>query len=160
MIEEDFTHFIELNPHPILLPAIRRNFEVMGVDGLLRGTLFKNENEIASSFETLAALYCDGRDIRWDRVFSVPRRPVPKSVRFPANDGKRTPAARLLPLSAHNREALAARAAALSRLLEDRQDISMNDLCYTVALHRAHHDYRLAAMFRHNRLRQLRRIGI
>lgn len=61
------------------------------------------------------------------------------------------PAPHLLPLSAHTREALAARAQSWLDFLDPGgagQDTGLADLAYTAAVRRSHHDFRLALVVR------------
>ncbi|QSQ15453.1 type I polyketide synthase [Myxococcus landrumensis] len=77
LIEEGHTVFIELSPHPILLPAIERCLQHAKRDGLLLASLRREEAERAVMLESLGALYRAEHPVDWSRLFPEGGRVVP-----------------------------------------------------------------------------------
>lgn len=61
--------FIEMSPHPILLPAIQQGFQHAGKEGMTLPSLRRNEVEQATILSSLGALYTSGYPITWERLY-------------------------------------------------------------------------------------------
>ncbi|WP_194821509.1 type I polyketide synthase [Micromonospora sp. S-DT3-3-22] len=75
------TVFVEISPHPILLPAIQETLAATGTDGAAVGCLRRDEPERASLLDTVAALHRAGCPVDWHRVVGGP---PPRYVRLPS----------------------------------------------------------------------------
>lgn len=63
------TAFIEISPHPILLPAIEQVLQQVGQQGLALASLRRAEPERVTMLTTLAALYTIGAPVDWSALF-------------------------------------------------------------------------------------------
>jgi acyl transferase domain-containing protein/acyl carrier protein len=61
--------FIELSPHPILLPAIQQGLQQTGQSGAVLPSLRREEEERAAMLGSLGALYTLGRSIDWGKLY-------------------------------------------------------------------------------------------
>ncbi|AGC45622.1 polyketide synthase [Myxococcus stipitatus DSM 14675] len=77
LIEDGHAVFIELSPHPILLPAIERCLQHAKREGLLLASLRREEAERAVMLESLGALYRAEHPVDWARLFPAGGRVVP-----------------------------------------------------------------------------------
>nr|AQW44893.1 polyketide synthase [Corallococcus coralloides] len=77
LIEGGHTVFVELSPHPILLPAIERCQQHAGREGLLLASLRREEAERAVMLESLGALYRAEHPVDWTRLFPEGGQVVP-----------------------------------------------------------------------------------
>jgi len=68
LIEDGIDVFLEVSPHPILLPAIQQCLFHLERDGIALGSLRREEKERESLLSTLASLYAIGRPIEWSRL--------------------------------------------------------------------------------------------
>ncbi|MFD2767405.1 type I polyketide synthase [Micromonospora eburnea] len=75
------TVFVEISPHPILLPAIREVLALTETDGIAVGCLRRDEPERACILDTVGALHRAGCPVDWHRVFGGPS---PRYVRLPS----------------------------------------------------------------------------
>ncbi len=69
--------FIELSPHPLLLPAVQETFEAGGRGCLALPSGRRNEAERGVLLQSLGAAYERGLDIRWDRLYPDPGEVLP-----------------------------------------------------------------------------------
>jgi acyl transferase domain-containing protein len=72
--------FIELSPHPILVPAVDEVLRLSGFDTIALASLRRGSAERQTMLTTLAALYERGAAIAWPEVLGPPAR----RVRLPA----------------------------------------------------------------------------
>ncbi|MBZ4422807.1 type I polyketide synthase [Myxococcus sp. RHSTA-1-4] len=77
LIEGGHTVFVELSPHPILLPAIERCMQHAGREVLLLASLRREEAERAVMLESLGALYRAEHPVDWARLFPEGGQVVP-----------------------------------------------------------------------------------
>jgi acyl transferase domain-containing protein/acyl carrier protein len=81
MRRDGYDTFVELSPHPTLLPAIEETVEMAGAEGLVVGSLRREEDERRALLESLGALWVRGSEVDWERVqgrhrpVSLPRYP-------------------------------------------------------------------------------------
>ena len=66
--EDGCDAFIEISPHPVLLPAIEQGFAA-GRPGLCLPSLRRDEPERATMLESLGALYSAGYAVDWARLY-------------------------------------------------------------------------------------------
>ncbi len=57
--------FIEVSPHPVLVPALRDGLRQTGTDSIALGTLRREQPERRCLLETLAELYVRGYELNW-----------------------------------------------------------------------------------------------
>lgn len=75
------TVFVEISPHPILLPAIREALALAETDGTAVGCLRRDEPERASLLDTVGAVHRAGYPVDWQRLFGEA---PPRYVRLPS----------------------------------------------------------------------------
>ncbi|MBK8254808.1 MAG: type I polyketide synthase [Polyangiaceae bacterium] len=63
------TIFLEVSPHPILLPAIQDTLRECGREGNAFGSLKRQEDEFMTMQATLAELYVRGRAVNWAALY-------------------------------------------------------------------------------------------
>jgi malonyl CoA-acyl carrier protein transacylase/SAM-dependent methyltransferase len=75
LLEEGFDTFIELSPHPILLPSIQQDLPIEGSArrGTLLPSLRRGESGPERMLDTLATLHCSGLSVDWRRLYPSPR---------------------------------------------------------------------------------------
>lgn len=76
LLESDHRVFVELSAHPTLLPAIEQGLAGEGRDLALLPSLRRGEDGRAAVLGSLAALYTRGFPVRWEGLYTSPRRPV------------------------------------------------------------------------------------
>lgn len=69
LIATDHVRFVELSPHPVLLPAVSESLECSGRAGVTVASMRRDADEPLAFDGALAALYCDGYDIEWRRRY-------------------------------------------------------------------------------------------
>ena len=69
VIEEGCTQFIEMSAHPTLVGATRQILQSSGVEGIVLGSLLREEDERHALLQTLAALYVTGAEIHWQALY-------------------------------------------------------------------------------------------
>jgi phthiocerol/phenolphthiocerol synthesis type-I polyketide synthase C len=60
--------FLEISPHPILLPSIEQEMRDSTRQGLVLSSLRRGEDEQVSLLESLATLYCQGYNPAWQEI--------------------------------------------------------------------------------------------
>jgi acyl transferase domain-containing protein/acyl carrier protein len=71
--------FVELSPHPILLPAVQQTLRHLGKEGTVLPSLRREEDEQAAMLGSLGALFTLGKPVRWDVIH-----PAGRPVRLPS----------------------------------------------------------------------------
>ena len=77
LIAEEHTIFIEISPHPILLPSITESLHAGSVDGVTIASTRRDSNEQQVLFEAIGTLHSHGYDIDFARHYAEPRSIVP-----------------------------------------------------------------------------------
>jgi acyl transferase domain-containing protein len=72
MIHDGITTFVEIGPHPSLLRNVREIIEELGGNGLVVGSLRRDQPSWASLYRSLGELYQAGFDIPWEAVNAAP----------------------------------------------------------------------------------------
>ncbi len=80
LIDEGHTVFLEMSPHPVLVPSIEENLQEKGKHGAAIASLRRNTDERRSMLEAAGALYTRGHALDWKRIYPAGSR----SVRLPA----------------------------------------------------------------------------
>ncbi len=80
LLENDQQIFLELSPHPLLLPAVEQIIRHVGKDGLTLPSLRREEDERSVMLGSLGTLYSHGYAVDWGRLYSRGGR----CVRLPA----------------------------------------------------------------------------
>jgi acyl transferase domain-containing protein len=76
LLEDGIDLFIEISPHPVLLPAIQQSLLHLERQGMALGSLRRDEGERQSLLATLASLYAIGKPVEWSRIYTGDTRPV------------------------------------------------------------------------------------
>ncbi len=76
LIQDGCTTFIEMSPHPILVPAVQEILQHAKLPGLAIGSLRRGEDEQAEMLGSLGAVYAFGHDVDWSRLYPSGGRPV------------------------------------------------------------------------------------
>ncbi len=79
LLESEHQIFLEISPHPILLPAIEDSLYHFGKTGFVLPSLRRDTEEQSFLLETLGSLYTLGLEINWTKVH-----PEGQCVRLPA----------------------------------------------------------------------------
>ncbi|HZD47944.1 MAG TPA: type I polyketide synthase, partial [Silvibacterium sp.] len=79
MLSQGFDAFVELSPHPILVPFVEQTSECAGRAALAVGSLRRDEPETAAMLSALGRLYTAGADVDWKAVY-----PAGNLVKLPA----------------------------------------------------------------------------
>ncbi len=61
--------FVEVGPHPILLPAVRQELHSLGADGHVVASMLRGEDARAGMLAGLGALHVLGRGVAWRGVY-------------------------------------------------------------------------------------------
>ncbi|MFP2958443.1 SDR family NAD(P)-dependent oxidoreductase, partial [Myxococcus sp. 1LA] len=69
--------FVEMSPHPILLPAVERCLQHAGREGVTLPSLRREESERTVLLESMGALYRAGSAVQWKRLFPEGGTPLP-----------------------------------------------------------------------------------
>jgi len=69
LLASDHTIFIEMSPHPILLPAVQQGFQHAGVTGVVVSSLRREQPEQAAMLAALGQLYVLGCPVAWERLY-------------------------------------------------------------------------------------------
>jgi acyl transferase domain-containing protein/acyl-CoA synthetase (AMP-forming)/AMP-acid ligase II/acyl carrier protein len=69
LIDDGYAHFIELSPHPLLLPAIREGLLQQERQGLALPSLQREADERAALLDSLATLYTRGHAVDWTAFY-------------------------------------------------------------------------------------------
>jgi phthiocerol/phenolphthiocerol synthesis type-I polyketide synthase C len=73
LLGEGHEVFIEVSPHPVLLPAVQQTLQHAGSDALALGSLRRNETERATLLGSLGELYAVGCPVAWQRLYPAGR---------------------------------------------------------------------------------------
>lgn len=77
LIDDGFTLFLEVGPHPVLGPSIRECLRHRHVQGDTLASLTREQPERASLLEALGGLYCHGFPVDWNRLHPEGGRFIP-----------------------------------------------------------------------------------
>ncbi|AKQ65466.1 Malonyl CoA-acyl carrier protein transacylase [Myxococcus hansupus] len=108
--------FIEVSPHPVLLPAIEQTLSAASMDGLVLASSRRGEDERRTMLSSLGALHASGHRVMWSRVYPAKGQRVP----LPAYPWQRE----RFWMEPASRTARAARSASAHPLIGERIDLS------------------------------------
>ena len=77
LVEDKHTIFIELSPHPVLLPSMEETIHHLGAVVMAVPSLEREKDEQASLLSSLGRLYTIGYPVNWKRLFPVGGKVVP-----------------------------------------------------------------------------------
>ncbi|WP_379129602.1 type I polyketide synthase [Paenibacillus sp. sgz500958] len=69
ILEEGYTNFVEVGPHPVLANSVSELAYEMDKDIFIAPSLRRNEPEMARMFRTYSELLCAGYEIDWSEVY-------------------------------------------------------------------------------------------
>lgn len=69
MIDEGYTHFVELGPHPVLATSIGEIAAAHQTDVVLLAAQRRNEDDSRTLMNCLGALHCNGRPVAWEVLY-------------------------------------------------------------------------------------------
>lgn len=69
LLRDGYTTFIELSPHPILMPAVQEEMQEASVEGLAVHSLHREEDEHVTILRALGAVYASGHTVNWSAVY-------------------------------------------------------------------------------------------
>ena len=69
LIDDGFTTFVEIGPHPALLPSITQSLNARGQEGLVLASLRRGQEERVTLLNSLGALYTAGHAIDWNSLY-------------------------------------------------------------------------------------------
>ncbi len=68
MLDDGYTHFVELGPHPVLSPSIIEIAGTQRVEIAVVPTQRRNDDDSRTLMTCVGALHCHGHDIAWDAL--------------------------------------------------------------------------------------------
>lgn len=68
MIEDDYTLFVEIGPHPVLLSAIKDCLDHSAIRGAAFGTLARSKHEVKAIQDCVANLFIHGVELNWTKI--------------------------------------------------------------------------------------------
>lgn len=68
-LDDGFDTFVEVSPHPVLIPPIEQIAEDVSRRMIATGTLRRNDGGVQRFLKGVAALNCAGVPVNWDRCF-------------------------------------------------------------------------------------------
>ncbi|MDI1477095.1 type I polyketide synthase [Polyangium sp. y55x31] len=77
LMKEGHTLFVEMSPHPILVPSIEENLRETHVEGAALASMRRQADELRTMLEALGALHVRGCAIQWRKRFPSGGRVVP-----------------------------------------------------------------------------------
>lgn len=69
LLMDGYTTFIEMSPHPVLLPSIQQEAQSAGCDVMAVGSLVRHASGLTAFHESLARLHVSGHAVRWGALF-------------------------------------------------------------------------------------------
>jgi acyl transferase domain-containing protein/acyl-CoA synthetase (AMP-forming)/AMP-acid ligase II/acyl carrier protein len=76
LIEDSCRLFLEIGPHPVLLPSITERLAQTAGDSQALPSMHRRDRERTVMLKSIAALYARGFSIAWDEIYRPRRRPV------------------------------------------------------------------------------------
>jgi len=68
MVDDGYTHFVELSAHPVLASAMKELLAQPEHDGLVVPSLRRDDVNIETLLQSLGSLHCHGHQLRWDEL--------------------------------------------------------------------------------------------
>lgn len=76
LVEDGHPLFVEMSPHPILVPSVQENLRFGEHEGVALGSLRRGREEVLTLLESLGALWAEGYPVDWARRFPAGGRRV------------------------------------------------------------------------------------
>ena len=76
MAKDGCTHFVEIGPHAVLTSPLTECLETRPAEHAVIPTLKRDQNAEAAFLDALAALHCEGYELRWSSMFPNRRESV------------------------------------------------------------------------------------
>ncbi|MFI9503682.1 SDR family NAD(P)-dependent oxidoreductase [Nocardia sp. NPDC052566] len=74
LAEQGYTAFLEVSPHPVLTAAVEETLDAAGCDGVVLGTLRRDQGDLRRLLLSLGAAWTAGRPVDWSTFFAGARR--------------------------------------------------------------------------------------
>ncbi|MDZ8227265.1 acyltransferase domain-containing protein [Nostoc sp. ChiVER01] len=142
LLTKDFNTFLEVSPHPILVPAIQQTLQHYGQEGTVLESLRRGKEDRYVILQSLGQLYTLGKSIRWHHVYN--QHFETKIIDSQNSLLTSQPQVQIFSLSAQNPAALKDLSKKLYIQLTEQTQISLNDLCYSASRRWSHLNHRLA----------------
>ena len=71
LMDEGLRAFVEVSPHPLLVPSLEQSFSDSGKAGIALGSLRRKEGERETLFLSVSELFTAGVDLHWDRIYPI-----------------------------------------------------------------------------------------
>lgn len=167
LLAKGFETFLELSPHPILVPAIQQTLKYYGKEGTVLESLCRGKDDRYVSIQSLGQLYTLGKPIHWQNIHNQYSKfytqrltaEIGNCVKIDdlnhnhSLDSEKSslnsqpqPLVQLFPLSAQTPAALKDLSQKVYFELTEQTEISLNDLCYSASRRRSHIHHRLAVV--------------
>jgi acyl transferase domain-containing protein/NAD(P)-dependent dehydrogenase (short-subunit alcohol dehydrogenase family)/acyl carrier protein len=131
------SELIELGPHPVVSRFAEECAASCGTDARAHASMHRDDDGVAP-IDALGALYRAGVPVRWTAVLGGHDEKL-----WVAGDAPQSPRYWLLPLSAKTPSALSNACARLHAHLERHVEQTPEDVAFSLATTRTHHEYRL-----------------
>jgi acyl transferase domain-containing protein/acyl carrier protein len=69
MLDDGYTHFVELGPHPVLAASLFEIATTHKTDAVLVATQRRNDDDSRTLMNCVGALHCHGHPITWDALY-------------------------------------------------------------------------------------------
>lgn len=69
LLDDGYTLFVEVSPHPVLLPSVEESLHDRGIDGAVIASMHRGADERRSMLEALGALYARGYPVSFGRLY-------------------------------------------------------------------------------------------
>jgi acyl transferase domain-containing protein/acyl carrier protein len=77
LIAEGCGLFLEISPHPILLPSIEENLQEAGREGAALASVRRQGEERRCMLDALGAMYVHGVPVKWEKIYPEPMHHAP-----------------------------------------------------------------------------------
>lgn len=68
MLDDGYTHFVELGPHPVLAPSIIEIAGTQQTDAVVLSAQRRDEDDRRTLLNCVGALHCHGHQVTWDAI--------------------------------------------------------------------------------------------
>ncbi|MGF2947530.1 acyltransferase domain-containing protein, partial [Mycobacterium sp. Lab-001] len=69
LLDDGYTHFVELGPHPVLAASIAETAATQQTDVAVLASARRNEDDIRTLLDCVGELHCHGHRVAWDVLF-------------------------------------------------------------------------------------------
>ena len=147
LLNEGYTDFLELSPHPVLAHSVEQSIKFWNKSGAVLQSM-RREEERNVLIESAGVLYTHGHKINFSKLFpgEIQNLNLPEELQRLVGGKKEideTNNSNLLVLSAKSSESLNLQAYSFINYLSKNNIKDFYSMCYTAAVRREHHDHRL-----------------